>query len=713
MTGNQGELQVGRRVGKYEILTRLSVGGMAELFLAFSPGPGGFKKFVALKQILPDVRADESFVAMFLDEARLTAGLAHPNVAQVFDLGEDEQSGELYLAMEFVSGQNLEQIVKRAAKRQVAIPVGFAARVVRDTCLALHSAHAFTEPGTGKPNPIVHRDVSPKNVMVTYAGAVKIIDFGIAKARGRLNRTQVGIVKGTSGYMAPEQLRNEPLDGRSDLFAVAVMLHELLTGERLYSSAGQSDAAVMIQIIDAVPKNPKTVNPRLSDALCALVLKGLAKKREQRYPTGKDFARALEQACPELYDDEQTAKYMAKLFDDKIETTRQLFEMANQNTADEASMTNAVRVLSEEPEPNQVRLKGAATPMPRAPSLATPKPSAKPPSPSKKDLGGVRDSKEQPARPRSPSVPAMPPSPSGRQVKVAEPFETRRAPPKPSEREDAPVPATVEMGPDEKPGKSTWKVLAIPAALAVLVLLGLAFALGPLKGLPGAAKQAFTKFFAAEDAPEPDTSAKPITDAPDPNADKPQWLKDKFDQSAQLKAEKQAQAEIEAAANDPERQRVLKAIQEQLSQLDRLEREQASLRAETRAGSSASGRKIEELQKQIDELRGLLGTNRKKAGLGAAPGEGEVQVITDDKGAKAAALGFLSLRTLGPQETTVSEQGGGSWPTPMAKVPFAEGTHRLTVLDGDGKPRLLVVKIAAGQTLELKGVFVDSLPLLP
>ena len=134
-SGSGSEFDRGRKVGKYEILTRLSVGGMAELFLAFLPGPGGFKKFVALKRILPDVKADESFVKMFLDEARITAAFNHANIGQVFDLGEDDQSHELYLAMEFIAGQNLEQTIKRAAKREVAIPVGFACRVVHDTCL--------------------------------------------------------------------------------------------------------------------------------------------------------------------------------------------------------------------------------------------------------------------------------------------------------------------------------------------------------------------------------------------------------------------------------------------------------------------------------------------------------------------------------------------------------------------------------------------------
>ena len=334
----------GRRVGKYEILTRLSVGGMAELFLAYLPGPGGFKKFVALKQILPDVRRDESFVKMFLDEARITAAFNHPNIAQVFDLGEAGPSRELFLAMELVVGQNLAQVVGRAAKRQLAIPVGFAARVIRDVALGLHYAHHFADPATALPMPVVHRDVSPANMMITYSGQVKIIDFGIAKARGRLNRTKIGTIKGTSGYMSPEQVTNHVLDGRTDLFAAAVMFYELLAGGRLFFAP--SDAEMMQKIVHFTPESLETVNPLVTAELAQVVERGLAKKADARFATGRELARAIGAACPELFDDEQLAEVMRQLFDDKIELTRSLFEMANQPTADDAKLTETVEGLN-------------------------------------------------------------------------------------------------------------------------------------------------------------------------------------------------------------------------------------------------------------------------------------------------------------------------------------------------------------------------------
>ncbi|MFY0568571.1 serine/threonine protein kinase [Archangium lansingense] len=316
----------GRRIGKYEIVTRLSVGGMAELFLAFTAGPGGFRKFVALKQILPDVQKDEHFVQMFLDEARITAALAHANIGQVFDLGEEDD--ELYLAMEFIAGQNLEQILQSSNKQQRPLPLGFAARAVRDACLGLHYAHHFTDP-SGKPRPVVHRDVSPKNVMVTFEGHVKVIDFGIAKAKGRLGRTQVGMVKGTTGYMSPEQVQGfDQLDGRSDLFCAGIILHELLCGRRLFS--GAHEGAVMLKIAAAEVPSPSSLNPRVPEALSQVVMRALAREPERRFASGREMARAIEAACgPELFHEEQMAAVMRQLFEEKLQKTRALLESAN------------------------------------------------------------------------------------------------------------------------------------------------------------------------------------------------------------------------------------------------------------------------------------------------------------------------------------------------------------------------------------------------
>ncbi|HVG59226.1 MAG TPA: protein kinase [Hyalangium sp.] len=396
----------GRRVGKYQILTRLSVGGMAELFLAFTSGPGGFRKYVALKQILPDVKTDE-FVKMFLDEARITAALSHAHIGQVFDLGKEDD--ELYLAMEFIAGQNLEQLMKAADKRNAPLPPGFAARAIRDVALALHYAHHFVDP-TGKAVAVVHRDMSPRNVMVTYDGGVKVIDFGIAKAKGRLGRTAVGMVKGTGGYMSPEQVRGHELDGRSDLFSAGVLLHEMLCGQRLFNAPG--DAAMMMQIVHGEVSSPRAVNPAVPEALDAVVMKALNRDKAKRFATGREMAKAIEAAMgSELFDEEGMAGLMAEYFEDKLQKTRALLEYANR---DDARLSEAAGALQDDP--------GDAAPT--AQVKRTPRPRAAP---------GTGPSARAGATPR-PRKPASSPG------QAAVPSTPRGARPRVTARQDAPEP---------------------------------------------------------------------------------------------------------------------------------------------------------------------------------------------------------------------------------------------------------------------------------
>ncbi|MBE2254419.1 MAG: protein kinase [Myxococcus sp.] len=707
----------GRLIGKYEILTRLSMGGMAELYLAFLPGPGGFKKFVAVKQILPDVKRDEAFVKMFLDEARITAAFSHANIGQVFDLGEDPQSGELYLAMEFIAGQNLEQVLKRAAKRQLAIPAGFAARVIRDTALALHYAHHFTEPSSGKPMPVVHRDVSPKNVMITYTGDVKVIDFGIAKARGRLNRTQVGIVKGTSGYMAPEQVRNEQLDGRADLFATAVMLHELLCGERLFTAP--TDAAMMLKIVEGEASAPSSVNPYISEAFSNVVLKGLEKQRERRFSTGKEFARAIEQSCDELFEEEQVAEFMTQLFDDKIALTRSILELANQEK-DVSSLTRAVEGLTQEEQDhpsggrkkitNGAGAKNVATPSPR-PGLSKAAASSQ-----RLPKVGARGGSSQ----RLPAVDGRAKS-SQRLPKVGE---SRRSLP-PVESRSKPADETIPPRPRSNPrgvvpeglsqrgtaveaeggGGKGMIVVAVLLVLAVLGGGGWAVTKGPLAG-------AFK-----EEPIAVDTGPSKIDpNAVVPSGAKPAWLIEKEEQDRKIAEEKARQAEIEEAAADPDRLALLQEITAQIEQLNRLEEEQRQLKIEARQGkqtTEANTKKIDDLQKQITDLKEALKEKeeRKRAISPRRGGEPDgVQIVKDEKGAKANALGYLSLRTVSPSSAAVFLEGTALGSTPLVKLPLEAGVHRLRVVDGDSKNRTLSVTITAGKTEELN-VNVSSLPL--
>ncbi len=318
------ELYRGLKIGKYEILTQLSSGGMSELFLGFTAGPGGFRKYVVVKRILPGSEDNDQFVKMFLDEARITAALNHPNIGQVFDLGED--GAGLYLAMEFIAGQNLNQITAACARRRVVLPIGLSAAVVHDLGLALHYAHSFKDPA-GKAFPVVHRDVAQKNVMVTYDGVVKLLDFGIAKARGSLGSTTVGMVKGTTGYMSPEQVRGESLDGRSDVFSLGVVLWEMTTGRRLFS--GETELDEMKQILSAPIPRPADLVAFIPESLSDITLRALSRDRAARFSTARDLARAMQRSCSKLlFDQEERATFMTEMFEEKVIATQLLLESA-------------------------------------------------------------------------------------------------------------------------------------------------------------------------------------------------------------------------------------------------------------------------------------------------------------------------------------------------------------------------------------------------
>ena len=328
-----------QRIGKYDILAQLTSGGMAELSLGCTAGPGGFRKYVVLKRILPDAAQDENFVQMFLDEARITAAFSHPCIAQVFDLGEDKKTG-LFVAMEFIPGQNLNEVVDACARQAAVLPLGFSVAVVHECALALHYAHTFTLP-TGERSPVIHRDVAQKNVMVTFDGQVKLLDFGIAKAKGALSRTKVGTVKGTAGYMSPEQVRGEVVDPRSDVFSLGVVLWEMITGRRLF--AGDTEIEELKMILSSTIESPDSVEPSVPEPLARVCMRALERDKTKRFSTAREFARALQSECADLmFDQEERAGFMKERFAQKMESTRKLFEAAAA-TVSEAEVEEAAR----------------------------------------------------------------------------------------------------------------------------------------------------------------------------------------------------------------------------------------------------------------------------------------------------------------------------------------------------------------------------------
>ena len=263
---------------------------MAELFLARAEGPWGFEKTVALKRILPHLAEDPSFEAMFLSEARLASRLHHTNLVQIFDCGRAE--GGYYLAMEYIDGPNLRGLGRCAAGLGVPMPLELCAWIIAEACEGLAFAHEYCDPGTQKPLKLVHRDVSLDNILVSREGSVKVVDFGIAKVADQVHRTQTGIIKGKLTYMPPEQLRGKELDRRVDVYALGVVLYELLTGRKPFDATTEASIAKAILFEPLVPAVKR--RPDLPKALQGILARALAKDREQRYPDCRALQADLE-----------------------------------------------------------------------------------------------------------------------------------------------------------------------------------------------------------------------------------------------------------------------------------------------------------------------------------------------------------------------------------------------------------------------------------
>ncbi len=303
--------------GKYYLLERINVGGMAEVFRAKAFGVEGFERLVAVKRILPNIAEDKEFIRMFIEEAKLAVQLNHANIAQIFDLGVVD--GSYYIALEHVHGRDLRGIFDRCRAAGEAMPVAQACFVVMKVCEGLDYAHNKRDQA-GRELSLVHRDVSPQNVLVSFEGEVKLIDFGIAKAAGKGSKTQAGILKGKFGYMSPEQVRGLPIDRRSDVFSCGIVLYELLTGERLF--VGESDFSTLEKVRNVEILPPSTYNRKIPDELERIVLKALAKDTEDRYQNAIDLhdeLQAFVYTAGEFYSRKDLAGWMKKTFGKEIE----------------------------------------------------------------------------------------------------------------------------------------------------------------------------------------------------------------------------------------------------------------------------------------------------------------------------------------------------------------------------------------------------------
>ncbi len=326
-----------QRVDRYELVGEIASGGMATVYLARLGGVGGFQRFVAMKRLHPHLQGEKEFVEMFLDEARLSAGIHHPNVVSILEVGASPVG--YYLVMEYVEGDTLARILARAAGHGHRIPTPITMRIVLDTLHGLHAAHELKD-DHGTLVHLVHRDVSPQNVLVGVDGIARITDFGVARATSRLTTTRVGQLKGKLAYMAPEQAQGEPIDRRADVFSAGVLIWETLAGKRLFKA--DHEAVTLQRVMNDPIPDLRRIAPHLSRELAAVVARGLDRDPTRRFQTALEFADALEAAAlgrDGIADSRDVAAFVKNMLGQEIEQQRE-----------------AVRAWIARSEPSQVAL---------------------------------------------------------------------------------------------------------------------------------------------------------------------------------------------------------------------------------------------------------------------------------------------------------------------------------------------------------------------
>ncbi len=338
--------------GKYTLIDRIAVGGMAEIFLAQQAGLDGFEKTIVIKRIRPHLSKQTSFVRMFLNEAKLAAQLNHPNIVQIYDLGRIAES--YFIAMEYIFGRDMRRIIPKADSLEIPFPMVYALKIASSVCEGLYYAHQKADP-YGNPLNIVHRDVTPENVFVSFDGTVKILDFGIAKAANQIEQTGAGEIKGKLSYMSPEQCRGIPLDCRSDLFSLGVVLFEWLTGFKLFT--GDSEVAIMKSIIEGKIYAPSYFKADIPRPVEDILMQALAKDREERFQTAWDMQYAIDRF---LTQNEFTpsnihlSNFLKQLFHDELEEEKARVAQRVQLSAPCASLSAAAAASNDAAAPPEI-----------------------------------------------------------------------------------------------------------------------------------------------------------------------------------------------------------------------------------------------------------------------------------------------------------------------------------------------------------------------
>jgi serine/threonine-protein kinase len=378
--------------GKYTLVARLGRGGMAEVDLAYSTGPGGFKKTLVVKRILADLASEPRLVAMFFDEARLAARLSHPHVVQTYEVGE--VAGQCFLAMEYLDGQPLHRVLRRCSHRGVRMPTSLVARVVSDALDGLAYAHGLRD-FDGTPLGVVHRDVSPQNIFVTYDGVVKMLDFGIAKAGTQIVETRVGAIKGKYAYIAPEQAKGSAsVDLRADLWSMGVVLWEALVGRRLFK--GDTDLATLDQTLRGPIPRLSDVLKDASPVLDAICARALTRDPAQRYDSASAMREDLERflrAQPQPIARAELSRYMKKIFAESLDEHSSLLAVVMNDDATPLTgpIASASRTTPSDTPPPSGSVPSDIIPpasMP-PPSEATPPPGAAPADPRRRRLAAI------------------------------------------------------------------------------------------------------------------------------------------------------------------------------------------------------------------------------------------------------------------------------------------------------------------------------------
>ncbi len=460
------------RIGRYEVISHLATGGMAQIYLARQTGLGSFERHVVLKTILRERAADQRFVTMFLDEAKLAATLNHQNVAQVYEV--DHADGAYFMAMEYVHGENTRAILETTIRRGWTIPLELGVMIISGAAAGLHHAHE-RRGKNGQPLQIVHRDVSPANIMVGYDGSIKVLDFGIAKAEERATKTIGGTIKGKYGYMSPEQCKGKPIDRRSDIFALGIVLYELSTLRRAFK--GNDDFETMKRIVAGDLVLPSTLVPGFPRELEAIILTALASDPGARFQSAQELIEALDAFTVRAKltgSNTAMSRFMGQLFGTKKEpwidtglqsTDHTLVTPAEISELDDDD-NNETQVLSGRQEVQhaleQLNVSPPAVARTPSPVLAAPSAAAAPPTePQLRPPPGmerarrpsVRRTGERPALPFS----GTPPPSVERSARATEPM------PHPAERKTVPMPKpTGERGRPSDPNLAMTVVGPVP-----------------------------------------------------------------------------------------------------------------------------------------------------------------------------------------------------------------------------------------------------------